>query len=85
MNIHRKITSDSDSEGDTSDEERRPPKRERPPTEPDAGNVVCVELTDKKKAKESWFPALVVAPTAQDTVKIDSKKDYLVRSFQDGR
>lgn len=29
------------------------------------GKVVCVETESKKKDKEKWFPALVVAPTAQ--------------------
>lgn len=51
------------------------------------GKVVCVEISDTKKkgAKESWFPGLVVAPTAQDTVRIRVKDEYLVRSFKDGR
>ena len=47
--------------------------------------VVCVEASDEKKQRDNWFPGLVVAPTAQEMVKIDTKKDYLVRSFQDGR
>lgn len=46
--------------------------------------MVCVELTDKKK-KDSWFPGLIVAPTAQDTVRIRVRDDYLVRSFKDAR
>lgn len=46
---------------------------------------MCVEACDKKKQRDNWFPGLVVAPTAQDTVRIDTRKDYLVRSFQDGR
>ncbi|CAH1717634.1 unnamed protein product [Chironomus riparius] len=51
------------------------------------GKVVCVENTDtkKKNAKESYFPALVVAPKAQENVKIHIKTQYLVRSFKDGR
>lgn len=51
------------------------------------GKIVCVESTDTKKKgpKENWFPALVVAPTAQDTVRIRVKDEYLVRSFKDGR
>jgi len=51
------------------------------------GKVVCVENTDtkKKNAKESYFPALVVAPKAQENVKIHIKTEYLVRSFKDGR
>ena len=35
--------------------------------------VMCIEGCDnKKKQKDNWFPALVVAPTAQDTVRIDT-------------
>lgn len=51
------------------------------------GKVICVENTDtkKKNAKESFFPALVVAPKAQETAKIHIKTEYLVRSFKDGR
>ncbi|EDW75273.2 uncharacterized protein Dwil_GK19785 [Drosophila willistoni] len=49
------------------------------------GKVVCVETETKKKDKEKWFPALVVAPTAQATVRIRVKDEYLVRSFKDGR
>ena len=48
--------------------------------------VVCVKRCDKKKKqRHNWFPGLVVVPTAQDAVSIDTRKDYLVRSFQDGR
>ncbi|XP_039283336.1 microtubule-associated protein futsch isoform X2 [Nilaparvata lugens] len=53
--------------------------------EADIGKVVCVEMSDKKKQKDNWFPGLVVAPTAQDTVRIHVKEEYLVRSFKDGR
>lgn len=51
------------------------------------GRVVCVENTDKKssKAKETWFPALVVSPSASGTVKIDTNEEFLIRSFKDGR
>ncbi len=31
------------------------------------------------------FPALIVAPSASDTVKIDTKGEFLIRSFKDGR
>jgi Ras-related protein Rab-1A len=51
----------------------------------DIGKVVCVEVTDKKKSKDNWFPALIVTPSAQETVKIRTKDEYLVRSFRDGR
>lgn len=53
--------------------------------EEDIGRVVCVEGAEKKKQKDNWFPGLVVAPTAQDTVPIDTRLEYLVRSFKDGR
>lgn len=56
-------------------------------SEADIGKVVCVELGDKKHQakKDNWFPGLVVAPTAQDTVRIRIRDEYLVRSFKDGR
>ena len=50
------------------------------------GRVVWAENTDKKtKAKDSWFLALIVAPSASDTAKIRTKKEFLIRSFKDGR
>ena len=52
------------------------------------GRVVWAENTDKKrgdKAKASWFLALIVAPSASDTAKIRTKKEFLIRSFKDGR
>lgn len=53
---------------------------------PNIGRVVWAENTDKKgKTKETWFPALIVAPSASDAVKIDTKEEYLIRSFKDGR
>ena len=51
-------------------------------------------LGDKKSSKSKnnavevtgWFPALVVAPSAVgDTVQIDTREDFLIRSFKDGR
>lgn len=51
----------------------------------DIGKVVCVESNDKKKIKDNWFPGLVVAPTAQLTVKTNIEFDHLVRSFKDGK
>ena len=50
------------------------------------GRVVWAENTDKKtKAKDSWFLALIVAPSAVDSSKIRTKKEFLIRSFKDGR
>ncbi|KAG8234090.1 hypothetical protein J437_LFUL014619 [Ladona fulva] len=71
----------SDDEEDTST--RKGKKKEE--KEVDIGKVVCVELGERKKQKDNWFPGLVVAPTAQDTVRIRVKDEYLVRSFKDGR
>ncbi|VVC46042.1 Hypothetical protein CINCED_3A014876 [Cinara cedri] len=51
----------------------------------DIGKVVCVESNDKKKIRDNWFPGLVVAPTAQLTVKTNIEFDHLVRSFKDGK
>ncbi|XP_053688750.1 AT-rich interactive domain-containing protein 4B isoform X2 [Sabethes cyaneus] len=75
---------------DSSDEDDEPAPNARANTsdkEENIGKVVCVESTDNKRKnpKENWFPGLVVAPTAQDTVRIRVKDEYLVRSFKDGR
>ncbi|XP_031833633.1 AT-rich interaction domain hat-trick isoform X2 [Nomia melanderi] len=83
------------AQDESSDDEDSPPRgtrdsgssgtgKEGMETEPEIGRVVCVELGDKKK-KDNWFPGLVVAPTAQDTVRIRVRDDYLVRSFKDAR
>lgn len=66
--------------GGTSSSSRRVEDRE-----PDIGKIVCVEVGDKKKGKEPWFPGLVVSPAAQDAVSIRIKDEYLVRSFKDAR
>ncbi|XP_063698426.1 AT-rich interactive domain-containing protein 4B isoform X2 [Culicoides brevitarsis] len=74
---------------DSSEEEddEPPVKKKVQEKEANIGKVICVEMseTKKKSSKENWFPALVVAPTAQETVKIKVKDEYLVRSFKDGR
>jgi len=49
------------------------------------GKVVCVEVSDKKKVKDNWFPGLIVAPTSQTSVKTNLTEDYLVRSFKNGK
>lgn len=51
----------------------------------DIGSVLCVETTDKKKIRDNWFPGLIVAPTAQSSIKTNTAKEYLVRSFKDGK
>ncbi|KAL1378896.1 hypothetical protein pipiens_015290, partial [Culex pipiens pipiens] len=76
---------------DSSDEDDEPASSSRSNVAGDKeehiGKVVCVETSDNKKKnpKENWFPGLVVAPTAQDQVRIRIKDEYLVRSFKDGR
>ncbi|XP_075223778.1 AT-rich interaction domain hat-trick isoform X3 [Lycorma delicatula] len=72
---------------DSSDDEEliKKGKHRREEKEADIGKVVCVEISEKKKQKDNWFPGLVVAPTAQDTVRIHVREEYLVRSFKDGR
>lgn len=51
----------------------------------DVGRVVVVEASDKKRGKDNWFPGLIVVPSAQPTVRINMKDEFLVRSFKDGR
>lgn len=51
----------------------------------DIKRVVSVETTEKKRSRDSWFPGLVVIPSAQPTVRINMKDEYLIRSFKDGR
>ena len=86
----RRQDDSSDEEGDDGSEsttrQDRSAHRREVDREPDIGKIVCVEVSgDKKKGKEPWFPGLIVAPTAQDTVPIRVKDEYLVRSFKDGR
>ena len=79
----------SDEEGDEESELGRPETsgtaRKPEDREPNIGKIVCVEVSEKKKGKETWFPGLIVAPTAQDAVSIRTKDEYLVRSFKDAR
>ncbi|XP_059485195.1 AT-rich interactive domain-containing protein 4A isoform X2 [Neocloeon triangulifer] len=70
---------------DSMDDDGPKKGKKKEEREADIGKVVCVEVGDKKKVKDNWFPGLVVEPTAQDTVKINVKDEYLVRSFKDGR
>jgi Ras-related protein Rab-1A len=75
------IIREDSSEGEA--EEENEPDLEGYST--DIGRVVSVEATDKKRGKDNWFPGLVVIPSAQPTVRINVKDEYLVRSFKDGR
>lgn len=72
---------DDSSEGEV--EEENEPDLETYAME--VGRVVCVEASDKKRNKDNWFPGLVVMPSAQPTVRINAKDEFLVRSFKDGR
>ncbi|CAG0920584.1 unnamed protein product [Notodromas monacha] len=72
----------SSSDSSSEDDERG---QSYPKKAPSVGQVVCIVLGDKKRQKDNWIPGLVVAPTAQDTVKIKVSSECLVRSFQDGR
>lgn len=88
-NIYSCRDDSSDDEGDASSEPGRKEQsggcKRTEDREPDIGKIVCVEISDKKKGKEPWFPGLIVAPTAQDAVSIRVKDEYLVRSFKDAR
>lgn len=90
MELYKKSVVRSRHTPEESSEEDEEPEAAKPriiEKEEHIGKIVCVESTDTKKKgpKENWFPALVVAPTAQDTVRIRVKDEYLVRSFKDGR
>ena len=78
----RKFGEEEEEEEESSDDEA-----DNVPYISKLGSVVCVEVTDKKssKAKENWFPGLIVSPYSQDQVKINTKEDFLVRSFKDHR
>ena len=78
---------ENDSDEDTSsDEEGGEHDLVNDPYSSNIGRVVWAENTDKKtKAKDSWFLALIVAPSAVDSSKIRTKKEFLIRSFKDGR
>ena len=73
---------DEENEEDSSDDEA-----DTVPYITKLGSVVCVEMADKKttKVKENWFPGLIVSPHAQDQRKINTKEDFLIRSFRDHR
>lgn len=85
----RKRRSLNRSMNDYASSDEDPPRKKKETkvkdADPDIGKVVCVEVGDKKKTKDNWFPALVVSPSAQDAVKVNSKEEYLVRSFKDGK
>lgn len=73
---------DEEEEEDSSDDEA-----DTVPYITKLGSVVMVEMADKKttKVKENWFPGLIVSPHAQDQRKINTKEDFLIRSFRDHR
>lgn len=55
----------------------------------DIGKVFIIEYGEKRgnKAKDVWYPALVVNPTTPEnsTIKIDPEHEYLVKSFKDNK
>lgn len=75
--IHREDSSDGEGEDET--------EPDLDLYSGDIGKVVCVEASDKKKSRDNWFPGLVVVPSAQPTVRINVREEFLVRSFKDGR
>ena len=76
-----------DEEEDDDEEDSSEDEADMVPYISKLGSVVCVEVADKKntKTKENWFPGLVVSPHAQDQRKINTKEDFLIRSFRDHR
>ncbi|XP_076359064.1 uncharacterized protein LOC143251691 isoform X2 [Tachypleus tridentatus] len=76
------IEDDESSDDETPQKKGKESKsRER---DPNYGKVVCYDFGDKRK-KDNWFPALVVAHTAQESIKMNPKQEFLVRSFKDGK
>lgn len=76
---------------DGKDEDSRSPLP-TPKTDPqleNIGNVFVIEYSEKRgnKAKDTWYPALVVSPstTEQNSVKVDPAEEFLVKSFKDNR
>lgn len=55
----------------------------------DVGKVFIIEYGEKRgnKAKDVWYPALVVNPTTPENtlIKIDPEHEYLVKSFKDNK
>ncbi|XP_076315883.1 LOW QUALITY PROTEIN: uncharacterized protein LOC143228520 [Tachypleus tridentatus] len=83
----RSMLNSSSIEDLSSDEESSPRKVQKPKPkdrDPDLGKVVRIDMGDRRK-KDSWFPGLIVAPSAQDGLKINTKEEYLIRSFRDGK
>ncbi|XP_013777199.2 LOW QUALITY PROTEIN: AT-rich interactive domain-containing protein 4A-like [Limulus polyphemus] len=84
----RRSTLNSSSIEDLSSDEESPPRKVQKPKlkdkDPDLGKVVRIDMGDRRK-KDSWFPGLIVAPSAQDSLKINTKEEYLIRSFRDGK
>jgi hypothetical protein len=77
-------SSDSDSDIDSSEDEINPGRKRGHPSlenvENMIGQVVCLEIEDRKKTM--WVPALVVQPTA-DSTDLKQPDEILVKSFKD--
>lgn len=66
------------NDGSSDDDDESDAKEVVNEKEENIGKVVCVETESKKKDKEKWFPALVVAPTAQVSKQV-SKSQFLAK------
>lgn len=65
------------NDGSSDDDDESDAKEVVNEKEENIGKVVCVETESKKKDKEKWFPALVVAPTAQVSKQVSYKLETL--------
>lgn len=76
---------------DGKDEDSRSPlpTPKSDPQQENIGSVFVIEYSEKRgnKAKDTWYPALVVSPTTteQNSVKVDPAEEFLVKSFKDNR
>ena len=76
---------------DGKDEDSRSPlpTPKADPQQENIGSVFVIEYSEKRgnKAKDTWYPALVVSPTTteQNSVKVDPAEEFLVKSFKDNR
>ncbi|XP_074659928.1 uncharacterized protein LOC141912547 isoform X2 [Tubulanus polymorphus] len=73
----------AEDSSDESEDESPPKKRTYVGRLQDMiGRVVCVDTSDKRKG--SWYPGLIVQPSAAD-ITLTAKTHLLVRSFKDSR
>lgn len=72
---------------DKDDDTRSPDQKDESDS---VGKVYVIEYGEKRgsKAKDTWYPALVVSPTTPEnnTVKsLDSENEFLIKSFKDNK